>query len=197
MRVHWAIENMHAYEDQEWGTPLFSFVRLARSWFKEEIKADRAFDLVDKIMRPWNGWQKFFLLDEEEAYTQFTETWKKVRWRIDESPLDIAAKRAKAFPLASHVKRARPTPGYNRFFSLVGWLQFTMGPETNIYLPVREVGERLGADIKMVSTWRQWAIDDGFIEETAPHDFAKRKATEFRVTARHHQWLKDLIKQKL
>ena len=124
--IVWAIDNGHRYEDQEWGTPIFSFTRLVRSWRKEQAKADRAFEIVDEVMRKWNGWSKYFALTDEEAYAQFVETWPKVRWRIDESPLDIAAKRAKAFPLASHVKRARPTPGYNRFFSLVGWLQFTM-----------------------------------------------------------------------
>lgn len=195
--LKWVLENVHVYEDQDWGTPLFTLVRFVRSWCREDLKADAAFDVVDKVMRPWNAWSEHFDLDDEEAYTQFVETWKKIRWRVDESPLDIAAQRAKAFPLASHVKRGRPTPGYDRFFSLVGWLQFTMGPEKNIYLPVREIGERLQADIKMVSTWRQWALDDGFIEEVTPHDFVKRKATEFRVTAGHHQWLKGLIAKKL
>ena len=62
---------------------------------------------------------------------------------------------------------------------------------------MREIGERLEADIKMVSIWRKWAIDDGFIEEIEPHDYKKRKATEFRVKPGHHTWLKELIKQKL
>lgn len=185
-------------EGMEWKTELWEFTRLLRGWVKEGTKADAMFSAADKVVRKHGGWWDVFSLEDEEAYTEFCLTWKKIRWRPDESPLQNALKKADAYPVkAPHQeKRSRPTPGYDRFISFAGWLQVTMG-DRPIYLPVREVAKMLKTDIRMVSMWRQMAIDDGFLVVSQEHNFAARKATEFRVAEGYVEWFEKRLKNLL
>lgn len=168
-----------------WHSPLWRFTRLIRSWGREEWKAGAAFKDVNRVIVDAGGWETLLGVDEETANFEFTVAWKKVRFRKDEDPLHQAFVKATKHPV-NYKKQdgdGRPTPGYDRFISLVTWLQFTRG-EASIYLPLQKVAKILSTDQRMISLWRQQAIADGFIEMIARHHYkpgSKGRATEFKV----------------
>ena len=165
--------------------PFFEFVRMVKGYWPEGKAAEEAFDAIEPIVRKFGAWPPTTGGDTpegEEAFAQFTTTWRKVRYRPDETPLDNAAAKAKAYPLGTLRSQKRPVPKYDRFVSLAGWLQVTMG-DRPIMLPCHGVDEILKTTPNMVSVWRQWAIEDGFLKVTKPHSFhphGRSEATEFR-----------------
>jgi hypothetical protein len=73
-------------------------------------------------------------------------------------------------------------------------------PNERIYLPVREIGAALKTDKRMISLWRQQAVEDGVLEVIAPHKFnpgGKGKATEFRVTEGFANWFREHYAKKV
>jgi len=166
----------------------FHFVRMCKGYWPEgTITADAAFDEVAPIVKKLGGWPPSFggedIGGEEEAYTEFVTLWDKVRYRADETPLTNAAVKAKAYPLGTlRSTDKRPLPGYDRFVSLAGWLQVSMG-DRPIMLPCRACAEILDTSPNMVSLWRKMAIEDGYlkiIKESAYHPNGKAEATTFR-----------------
>jgi len=174
--------------DEPFPSPFFHFVRKLRSfWAEGTITADAAFDEVTPIIRRlgrgWPAGGGNSELDDEEAYTEFVTLWAKVRYRADETPLTNAAVKAKAYPLGTlRSNKKRPLPGYDRFISLAGWLQVSMG-DRPIMLPCRACAEALKTTSRMVSIWRQWAVEDEFLKVQQEHRYhpgGKSEATVFR-----------------
>jgi len=172
-------------DNPEWWTPLFSFTRAVKSRFPEGARADDAFDQVDKIVRRLGGWDGLEwaeVADSEEAYDYFAHAWGRVRYRVDEGPLEQALAKATARPLSTARERGRKMPKYNRFVSVAGWLQVTAG-DRNILLPVRQVAALLKTVQCRVSIWREWATKDGYLVVAKQHVFhggGVGRATEFR-----------------
>jgi hypothetical protein len=169
------------YSDWE---QFFQFVRLVQGYYPEGQDPEPVFDKIAPVFRGWKGWGTYFsdIGSDEEAYTQFVHLWKKVRYRADETPLQNAEKKAMALPLGTARGQKRPMPQYNRFVSLAGWLQVSMG-DRPIKLPCREVAEVLKSTPKMVSFWRQWAIEDEYLVKVKDHTYrpgGKGEATSFR-----------------
>ena len=56
--------------------------------------------------------------------------------------------------------------------------------DRNILLPVAEVAELLGVESITISRYRRWAVEDGYLVELKPYEFAGKgkggRATEFR-----------------
>jgi hypothetical protein len=163
---------------------LFAFVRLVRSYFNEGVKAEDVFDKVAPIIHKLGDWQEYFAeaTDDDEAFTLFVSTWGKVRYRADETPLTNAVAKAKAYPLGTLRSQKRRVAKYDAFVSVAGWLQVSMG-DRPIMLPCRAVAEALKTTPKMISIWRQWAIEDEFLIVVKAHRFnpgGKSDATQFR-----------------
>jgi len=175
----------------EWWTPLFAFTRAVKGWYEEGVESDRAFDAVDRAMHLLGGWTILGLdevPDSEAAYEFFAHGWGRVRYRGDAGPLEQALARAKAYPLSTARERGRKMVKYDRFVSLAGWLQVTVG-DRNILLPVRQVAALLKTVPCRVSIWRELAKKDGYLAEAKAHVFHGKlgvgRATEFRFdTAR-------------
>lgn len=198
--VRYAVEKAEL-EPESWRTPLWDFTRLIKGWCREGVKAGEAFRQVDAVMRRNGGWGRIFELEPEEARAEFCNTWKKIRFRPDETPLDQALAKAKAYPVKAPRDETCTVerPKYDRFISLCGWLQVTMG-DRPIFLPVRQVAALLETDIRMVSLWRQAAVDEGFLEVVKEHEFrpgGRGRATEFRVTKGYLAWFEGHLQKKL
>jgi len=170
----------------EWWSPLFTFTRAVKGWYEEGVELDRAFDAVDRAMHLLGGWTILGLdevPDAETAYECFTHAWGRVRFRGDEGPLEQALAKAKAYPLSTARERGRKMPKYDRFVSVAGWLQVTVG-DRNILLPVRQVASLLKTVPCRVSIWRELAKKDGYLAEAKAHVFHGKlgvgRATEFR-----------------
>jgi len=176
---------LEAY-DEIYPPAFFVFVRMCKGYWPEGKKADAAFDEVAPIVKKLGGWPPSFgneEIDGEEAYAEFVTLWDKVRYRPDETPLTNAAVKAKAYPLGTlRSTKDRPLPGYDRFVSLAGWLQVSMGDKP-IMLPCRACAEILHTTARTVSSWRQWAVEDGFLkiqQEHRYHPGGESEATVFR-----------------
>lgn len=176
---------LEAY-DEVYPPAFFVFVRMCKGYWPEGKKGESAFDEVAPIVKKLGGWPPSHGgedIDGEEAFTEFVTLWEKIRYRPDETPLTNAAVKAKAYPLGTlRSNKKRPLPGYDRFVSLAGWLQVSMGDKP-IMLPCRGCGEVLKTTARMVSLWRQWAIEDGFLKVQQEHRYhpgGKSEATVFR-----------------
>lgn len=184
-----------------WRSQLWEFTRLIRGRCDEATKANHAFGAVDKVVESLGGWFEVFELDRDEAHAEFVTSWPKIRFRPDEDPVDQALRKAEAHPVKAPARddRRYPTPGYDRFISIVGWLQVTMGDQP-IYLPCRRIGDALRTTPRMVSMWRQMAIDEGILKITAEHEFRSKggsKATEFIVMPGFRSWFEDYLKARV
>lgn len=183
-----------------WST-LWQFTRMINGYFDPGTDADEAFDAVDAVVQGLGGWAKVFadfegfepIEDDEQAYAEFSELWKKIRFRPDEGPLYQAEWKSLGSPLRTSRGKTRRLPGYERFVSFAGWLQVIMG-DNPIYLPCRAVAERLHTTKRMVSVWRAWAVEDGILVKTRDHAFrsgAKGRATEFRFDVSRWECLRE------
>jgi hypothetical protein len=183
-------------DNPEWWTPLFAFTRAVKTWHKEGVKMDPAFDKADRAIRHLGGWSILELddvQDTESAYEYFTYAWDRVRFDADEGPLQQALAKAKAHPLSTERLHGRKMPKYDRFISVAGWLQVTAG-DRNILLPVRQIAALLGTDKCRVSIWRELAKKDGFLTVAEPHVFYRKlgtgRATRFRFDTSRWECLK-------
>ena len=195
--VQWAIEEHVNTQGEEyehgtaWHTPLWTFVRLCKGYFDRcgDGDADEAFDAVDAVVQQLpGGWVgSFDVLDDEDAYAEFTACWHKVRYRPGFGPLPTAIKMAKEQPLIPARCEKRKLDGYMMFVSAAGWLQVCMGNKS-IMLPCRKVAEHLtGAGVKCtqmtVKRWRDWALADGYLVVTGEHKYhpgGRNISTRFR-----------------
>lgn len=128
--------------------------------------------------------------EPEDSRTEFLKLWPTMRYTAGEEPIDAAAIRATKTPLLLRgnvrEKRAivpgRPS-GYAAFVSLAGWLQVAMGPK-EILLPCKLVGQKMKLSPRTIATYRDWAIEDGYLAVAGKHEFMpkqnRRLATRFR-----------------
>ncbi len=222
--VSWASSYEIAYEEGVdrpsigWASPLWTFTRLVKSRLAEGVTADKAFAATDRIVQSAGGWQKMFSwldgFSTEAAYAEFVTAWPKIRYRLQEDPLVQAYERAKRYRVRAPGREGKPpAPKYDEFISLVGWLQFTIGePATNgapttdgklrkaIYLPCRRIAELMQTTPRLVSIWRQWAIEAGILVITAPHKFrtqGRSEATEFVVADSYRRQFEAEMKRRI
>jgi len=101
----------------------------------------------------------------------------KVRCAANEDAIQVAWSDAKKRPL---IPRRLYSKKYSQFVSVAGYLQLAK-PQAAIFLPIERIGELLGCDHKMISTYRKFAIAEEILELTAeavPH----KRAAEFRFS---------------
>ena len=166
---------------------LWSFVRGLRGAFAANVSSEAVWDVANRVVQRQGGWADVFegigwsqLDDDEDFYTEFIDLWDRVRFFDGQNPLDQALAKARAWPLSAG--GAHRMPKFNRFISLAGWLQVTMGDRA-ICLPCRKVAELLKTTPNMVSLWRRMAISEGFLKVVRSHTFrsqGKSEATDFR-----------------
>ena len=184
-----------------WKSSLWEFTRLIRGRCDEATTANHAFGAVDKVIESLGGWGEVFDMDRDEAHAEFVTNWPKIRFRPDEDPLEQALLKAKAHPVRAPAREDRryATPRYDQFVSFVGWLQWSLGDQP-IYLPCLRVSEVLHTSPRMISMWRQMAVEEGILKLTAEHEFRSKggsKATEFVVTPGYRQWFEDHLKGRV
>ena len=172
-----------------WHSPMWRLARMVYGYFKEGTPPEWAFDQVDQVIRSkgcdWaTALQDPELTDSEDAYVEFESLWRKVRIPPNKTPLAAALEKAEAYPLKTNRSEKRAAPKYDRFISVVAWLQVSMGDQ-DIMVPCHTFDTLLQTSALMISRWRRWALADRYVVITAMHEcdvkkFADRKATHFR-----------------
>lgn len=185
--------NRRLHAARKWESPLFQLVRLLRT--HRDLKsatAPEAWQAVAKVMQGWQDdfkrrgrsvvsvWDEYFGIGTDEAQAEMLDSWDKVRYLPGLSPLQSAAEMSEQMPvIISDEKRLERGAAYERFVSLAGWLQVTVG-DRNILLPVKEIAVMFKMTTMTISRFRRNAIKDGFLDEIKASEFKKHKATEFR-----------------
>jgi hypothetical protein len=187
---------------EAWQSELFYLVRLLKAHPDlAKLTARQALTKVEQVMHEWAckdrgagavkkadrleyAWLKYLGAGREDAHAEVMDAWDKVRYLPGFSPLANAVELADRCPLRLLAEtKQRRTDGYERFISVAGWLQVSMG-DRDIMLPVHELAPLLDVDPMTISRYRKWAKEDGFLREVAPHEFKgkgkKGKATTFR-----------------
>jgi len=197
-------------------TPLFRFTHLV--WSRPDLGADAhrpavLFAKIESTLKQWstnckrkkqeppNGftgdcWEDWFGVCREEAKTEFLDLWPKFRWPAWQTPLDAAvllARRTLLLPSEEicqrrMIERNNPTDGYCFFLSVCGHLQVMLGDQP-IFLPQEALAKLLRVQGRTVSRWRQWAVVDGFLHQTAKP--GRRKAAEYRFDISRWPVLRD------
>ena len=199
--IIWALEVNSSWEfdremDGEDFSPLWYFVRALKghpafiwlepptAWLKlqQALGGDEKSDEV---------WCQYSADDLETIQVAFLDSWAKVQCPLGD-PLNNAALLAHHLPMRLAPETAeRRSHGYPRFVSMAGWLQVHAGCNP-IFLPVERVGELLGVTPRTVSTYRQWAVEDGYLKRlTAPAKGPGRPADRFRFNVKRFQELLD------
>ncbi len=197
-----------AYETWDEGNPsegeyrskLWDFTRKLKAWCQEGTDPMAVFKVAEPIVLKMGGWDDLYSLDHEVAPLEFERTWGKIRLLEGQEPLQAALLKAMAYKMTgpNAEKRDRPMPGYDRFLSFVGALQFIVG-DRPFYLPVRDVAKALGTDRQTISLWRRLALKEGLLELVAEHEFRSQggsKATEFRMPEKFASQYKRFMTQK-
>lgn len=191
--------------DWQLNTPLFRFAHLV--WSRSDLKGNAhrpgaVFDEIEKTLKRWSSswkkqkrkppygftgdsWEDWFGVCREEAKTEFLDLWPKFRFPAGQSPLDAAvllARRMLLIPTDDVCKKryieARDRPdGYCMFLSVCGHLQAMLG-NRSIFLPQEPLAEALRVQGRTISRWRQWAVEDGLLKQTAAA--GRRRAAEYR-----------------
>lgn len=159
----------------------FFLVRQLRSYFPQNTTAEDAFAQVLPILQKWPNF------DAETAMAYLVDTWGKIRFRETQTPLEQAAARAARTPLVTPRGQRFNAPTYDRFVSIAGWLQVLMG-DKDILLPCGKTADLMKTTKNMVSIWRRWAIEDGYLVLVEQHKFNTdtKFASKFRFNVR--QW---------
>ncbi len=193
-------ERAYTYDPNEHHTPLWTFTRLVKSYFKAQnlvINAGQAFAEVDELIR----WTKHFdILDDEEAYDEFESNWNKIQFYLGENALDRSIRQAEAYPLDPG---SMALPRYKLFISMAGWLQVSAG-DNYILLPCKNVTDAfirhgIACNKMNVSRMCNRAIGAGYLREVKGHKFdpkdpqAERLATRFRFDLSHFPILKETV----
>jgi len=186
-------------------TPLFRFVHLV--WSRPDLGADAhrpaaLFSKIESSLKGWTStatkrkqeppfgktgdpWEEWFNLCREEAKTEFLDLWPKFRWPAGQSPLDAAVMLSRRMLLIPNDElckkrfiepRDRPE-GYCLFLSVCGHLQAMVG-DRSIFLPQEPLAKALRVQGRTISRWRQWAVEDGMLRQTAAP--GRRRAAEYR-----------------
>jgi hypothetical protein len=168
---------LQAQDDEpgRWQSPLWEFMRLMKAHEDlARVTAASAFKKVDAALKKWVkkipaghcrcGWCAWLAeACRDDAEAEFFSGWEKVRYIAGMSPLQNAVEQADRNPLFISDEKAKERPElYQRFVSIAGWLQVAMGDRA-IMLPVIDVAKILGVQPRTVSTYRKWAIEDGFL----------------------------------
>lgn len=183
--VRYCVVEKHPRDQPRWREPLFDVARALRLWCDEQTTNTDVFNALEaEINARHGGWMKALTIDAETAYSQFMALWSKIQYLPGETPIEQAVELARLYPFttARHNK-PRPTPKYNHFITVAGWLQHVMRDKP-ILLPCKKLAPILETDGNMISTWRKMAIEDGYLVEEKAFAYRKQgigtRATEFR-----------------
>jgi hypothetical protein len=116
------------------------------------------------------------LENEEDVAAAWASAWDKIRYLPGETLLDAALREADDNPVAPPRDRSQ---GYTRFLSLCAVLARTR--EGQIIIGIERWAELFCVRPNTLSTWRQWAVQDGILQMTRAHSHAARRATEYHV----------------
>jgi len=174
-----------SYKDRTVGNPydndpLFRVIRHVKGAAKE-LDPDAAYDAFCEATDKYGGWPEYIPLSstEDERRDKWCEKWDSVKFAIGETPLEMAYRKAIERPLTTERSKKRKRASYDRFVSLAAWLQKSVGQHQTILLPCRDVAEVMHTDKCMVSIWRKWAIQDGYLSVVKAHRMGDGMATEF------------------
>jgi hypothetical protein len=193
------------YSTWQLDTPLFRFVHLV--WSRPDLGAEAhrpatLFGKIEGTLKGWSAgykqekrqppegftgdpWEEWFGISREEAKTEWLSLWPKFRFPAGQTPLDAAvllARRTALIPCDEVcdrriIDRKNPTVGYCFFLSVCGHLQALVGDKP-IFLPQELLAKALRVKGRTISRWRQWAVDDGMLRQTARP--GRRRAAEYR-----------------
>ncbi|HKD81220.1 MAG TPA: hypothetical protein VKH81_16105 [Candidatus Angelobacter sp.] len=171
----------HKTDGKEWHIAMFHFVRRLKDHPQLHfLSADDALRKVLPYIEEWDdvAREEHCVVSREE---EFVRAWKKVRFGESDNPLQKALELARAKPLKLCRKLAR-SDRYATLVSLAFHLQLLVGIDEVIQLPCELLAAVLGCSKNAVSTWREFAIEDGFLELVRQHAFSatQRHATDFR-----------------
>jgi hypothetical protein len=96
------------------------------------------------------------------------------------NPLDTAVDLANRMRL-DHPGDPDDSHQYRRFLRIAYWLS-VQSPDGVFVLPTNTLAPILRTKPFIVSCLRRRAITDGFLVEVAKHDFARKRATKFKLT---------------
>jgi hypothetical protein len=161
-----------------------------------------AFKRIEGIFRRWrrdrrkqgDDWLHWLGVGREDAEVDFLACWDKIRFLPGLDPLECAVELAGRKPLALKPEiEARRSAGYPRFVSVAGWLQVAMR-DRPIQLPVEALAQHLRCEPMTISRYRQWAIEDSYLQLVKAHEFRGKgrpgRATEFRFAVGKWECLK-------
>lgn len=153
--LSWMQTEREAPQDND---TLFRLIRHVKGESPEEFSGEEAFDAFMEACDDIGGIPDYIERPRvrEELVDMWCEMWDTVRYEFGRSPLEIAHRKSKDFPVTTMRSRQRPHPRYDRFVGLAAWLQAAVGCKP-IYLPCREVAEVMSTSKNMVSIWRRWA----------------------------------------
>ena len=211
-----AVEERYEPDGSGWLTPVWEFTRMLKGHPDlQDVCAQDALAAVEEVFDywaktanksypeqpnpPWTVeavWEHEFhtaayeCIYVEDFRMELLSNWDQVRYIPGWTPLENALSKADEFPLG--VGKDELTSGYERFVSLAGWLQVTMGDRA-ILLPCHKLAEVLGVQPMTISRYRRAAIAQGFLRQVKPHK-VRARATEFRFDVSQFECLTDAAK---
>ncbi len=176
-------------------TRIFWFTHLV--WSRPDLGPDahqpaRLFTKIEASLKRWSAeckrtkeepphgftgdaWEEWFGISRDEAKTEFLTLWAKFRHPVGQSPLEAALMLARRQSLGLSpevcqrrgIETARDRPdGYLLFVSLAGHLQTILGGQP-IYLPQEVLAKLLRVSARTISSWRSWAVEDGYLVQVS------------------------------
>lgn len=194
--------NTESYDDAEWQTPLWHFVRLMKGYRSlRGMDAAGALRNVEAELRDLGRtWTKDFPCEsDDEARTEFLDAWPKVRYLAGYGPVEYAFDHSSSNVVVTERSKRAPDlyAPYNRFVCFAIALQEAMDKKP-ILLPCHKLSKLFGVAPMTISRWRRWAILDGVLNVDSEHRHNPKgigEATKFRVNLIEWsdvlQWLAD------
>jgi hypothetical protein len=168
-------------------TPLWDFARILRAHPRlEGLPPRKAFTAICDAVRGFcnegqEPWTDYLGFTEEDEY-EFLTIWRKVKFPAGVDFLADAVSMADSEPLVFESHGDGKITTYERFVSIAGYLQVSLGPDVNILLPCEKIAEILNVDPSRVSQLRQLAVADGYLVEVVPYrppQTGRGRSTEF------------------
>ncbi|HWE93796.1 MAG TPA: bifunctional DNA primase/polymerase [Tepidisphaeraceae bacterium] len=204
VECHWHHRN--AGKGGKWTTPLWGLIRDLKA--HPDLKGRDSMTVIDFVERvfklwptegddPWRHWT-----DEaaDDAREQIAFAWARIRYIPGCGPLDEAVELARKHPLEIPPAH-RLTPDFERFLSVAGWLQASVG-DNAILLPCHKVSVAMfGDDSKHqnVARWIGIAAGQGYLHRLRRGHYgagvhpSKRTADDFRFNVAFFTELKEAM----
>jgi hypothetical protein len=151
-----------------WRSTMYEFTRHMKDHpHLTNLGAVSAFRLIESAADV--DWSERFDFGRDDAQAEFVKVWGYSVVSPRGGPLTSSDRLAKCSPLKvpDEIMAERPD-NYARFVSLAGWLQIVRGNSPFLIIGTK-FGEKLGVSDRTVSTYVEWAHQDGFIKRTKPY----------------------------